>query len=125
MSGARARALTPLAHHVLREGGTEPPFSGAYTAHTAPGTYACAGCGRAVFGARDKFASGCGWPAFARPVAPAAVVLAPDTRHGMERTEVRCGACDGHLGHVFDDGPAPDGARYCINSVALSFSGEE
>ncbi len=104
---------------VLRQGGTEPPWSGEYV-HVAPdGTYRCAACGQELFDASAQFESHCGWPSFTQPAAAGRVELVPDTSHGMVRTEVRCRRCGSHLGHVFDDGPAPTGERWCINSLAL------
>ncbi|MBT3340315.1 MAG: peptide-methionine (R)-S-oxide reductase MsrB [Planctomycetes bacterium] len=114
--------LTPEQFSVLRQYGTERPFTGAYDHHFAQGLYRCAACGSKLFRSDDKFDSGCGWPAFALPLEPGAVIELQDTSSGMTRTEVRCANCEGHLGHVFDDGPADRGGlRYCINSVALDF----
>jgi len=117
--------LTPEQFRVLRRAGTEPAFSGEYTDLEAPGIYACAGCGATLFSSADKFHSGSGWPSFTRPIETTAVTEHVDTDFGMRRTEVRCATCDGHLGHVFTDGPPPTGLRYCMNSIALDFRPEE
>jgi peptide-methionine (R)-S-oxide reductase len=111
--------LGPEQYRILREKGTEAPFSGEYDHVFEPGTYHCAGCGAELFASEAKFDSGCGWPAFYEPAAGGALEEETDTSYGMVRTEVMCASCGGHLGHVFPDGPHPTGLRYCINSGAL------
>jgi len=115
------RELTPEQRRVLREKGTERAFTGKYWDHHEPGSYLCAGCGGQLFGSEDKFDSGTGWPSFTRPAEEGAVAREQDRSLGLPRTEVHCARCGGHLGHVFPDGPAPTGLRYCINSVSLDF----
>jgi peptide-methionine (R)-S-oxide reductase len=113
--------LSPEEYYVLRDKGTEKPFSGDLYYNKKDGTYYCAGCGNPLFSSGAKFNSGTGWPSFYEPVDNSRVEEIQDTSHGMIRTEVTCARCGGHLGHVFDDGPRPTGLRYCINSVSLDF----
>jgi peptide-methionine (R)-S-oxide reductase len=114
--------------HIARQKGTERPWTSKFENSKEIGTYYCAACGNALFKSDTKFESGCGWPSFYEPISKGSVIYTPDNAHGMKRTEVQCGRCKAHLGHVFEDGPQPTGLRYCINGVVLDFStgtGEE
>lgn len=113
--------LSPEQYYVLRQAGTERAFTGKYEKNKQEGLYTCAGCGAPLFESEAKYESGCGWPSYTAPVEGTAIDELRDTSHGMIRTEVRCSKCDGHLGHVFPDGPGPAGLRYCINSASLDF----
>jgi len=116
------KELTPAQYQVLRRAGTEPAFTGQYWDCHDDGTYRCAACGAELFDASTKFESGTGWPSFTEPMVADAVELRSDPSHGVQRTEVVCRRCGGHLGHVFDDGPGTNGQRYCINSLSLDLA---
>jgi len=113
--------LTPEQYQILRQAGTERAFTGKYESNKQEGLYRCAGCGAPLFDSDTKYNSGSGWPSYTQPVEDAAVEEIRDSSHGMIRTEVRCATCEGHLGHVFPDGPGANGLRYCINSASLDF----
>ena len=115
------KELSPEQFRILREKGTERAFTGEFWDHHEIGTYSCAACGQELFQSDSKFDSGCGWPSFFEPVNKKSIIYTPDNTLGMKRTEVQCGKCKAHLGHVFDDGPPPTGLRYCINGVILGF----
>ncbi|TMI84773.1 MAG: peptide-methionine (R)-S-oxide reductase MsrB [Bacteroidetes bacterium] len=108
-------------YHIARQKGTERPWSSQFENFNEIGTYYCAVCGNALFKSDTKFESGCGWPSFYEPISKSSIIYVPDNTQGMQRTEVMCGRCKSHLGHVFDDGPQPTGLRYCINGVVLDF----
>lgn len=118
------KILTPEQYRILREKGTEAPFTGEYCDTKEKGIYRCAACGNELFSSEEKYDSGTGWPSFTAPAGEGRIETKPDQSSGMERTEALCGICGGHLGHVFDDGPAQSGKRYCINSAALKLDSE-
>ena len=116
------KVLPQEVYNIARQKGTERPWTSKYEALTDKGTYYCAVCGNALFRSDTKFESGCGWPSFYEPISKTSIIYTPDNSHGMKRTEVQCGRCESHLGHVFEDGPPPTGLRYCINGVVLDFA---
>lgn len=118
------RELTPEQYRIMREKGTEPPFTGEYVAEKTPGVYRCAACGTPLFRSDTKYDSGSGWPSFYAPIDEENVQTEEDRSHGMRRTEIMCANCEAHLGHVFPDGPRPTGVRYCVNSASLKLDPE-
>ncbi len=115
------KILSPEVYYIARQKGTERPWSSKFETSKEIGTYYCAVCGNPLFKSDTKFESGCGWPSFYQPISKSSIIYLPDHSHGMNRTEVECGRCKSHLGHVFEDGPPPTGLRYCINGVVLDF----
>lgn len=116
------KILTNEVYYIARMKGTERPWTSKYENFYDKGTYACAACGNHLFQSDTKFNSGCGWPSFFEPITKSSIIYTPDNSHGMKRTEVQCGKCNAHLGHLFEDGPPPTGLRYCINGVILDFT---
>lgn len=116
------KILSPEVYYIARQKGTERPWTSKFEGFFEKGTYYCAACGNPLFRSDTKFESGCGWPSFYEPVSKGSIIYTPDSTHGMVRTEVQCGRCKAHLGHVFEDGPPPTGLRYCINGVVLDFA---
>lgn len=119
------KTLTPEQFQILRKKGTEYAFTGKFYKHKENGMYVCAGCGNELFSSEQKYDSGCGWPSFYDGIAAGKIKTQLDTTHGMVRTEIMCARCDGHLGHVFEDGPNPTGLRYCVNSLSIDFKKKE
>ena len=119
------KRLTPMQYHVTQEKGTERAFTGEYYDNHEVGKYFCVVCDAALFTSNEKYDSGCGWPSFYEPVSEKSIIETPDYSHGMVRTEITCGNCGAHLGHVFNDGPRPTGLRYCVNSASLNFEKRE
>jgi methionine-R-sulfoxide reductase len=119
------KELSAEQYHVLREKGTERPFTGQFYLHKEKGVYVCAACGNELFSSDMKFDSGCGWPSFDREIPGGKIITYKDTSHGMIRTEIVCANCGSHLGHLFDDGPTDTGMRYCVNSLSLDFKKKE
>ena len=115
------KKLTKEEYHILREKGTEKAFTGKYLNNKEKGVYVCAGCGKELFSSKDKFDSGSGWPSFSKPIKNNYIEVESDQSFGMLRTEILCDNCGGHLGHIFDDGPKPNGIRFCVNSASLKF----
>ena len=115
------KILTPEVYHIARQKGTERPGTSSFEHLDDIGTYYCGACGNPLFQSDTKFESGCGWPSFYEPISKNSIIYTPDNAYGMKRTEVQCGRCKAHLGHVFEDGPKPTGLRYCINGVVLNF----
>jgi peptide-methionine (R)-S-oxide reductase len=119
------KELSPEQYYVIREAGTERPFTGKFNMHFENGIYTCGACGEELFSSSSKFDGHCGWPSFDKEIAEGKIVERVDESHGMKRTEILCGNCGGHLGHVFDDGPTETGLRYCVNSLSLDFKPEK